>query len=98
MSTPNNSMEMWGTMIPSGELASTGFGFVRFTKDLLVSRRKAALILVVFGVIFAGLNRKIYARERLKVRALPTTSSPRFLATVDRHFFSRGAAPPARPD
>ena len=63
-----NSAGMWGAVPNATFNASTLFGFLRFTKDLVLSRRRFMFLLVVLGGAFGALNRKISARERLKVR------------------------------
>jgi hypothetical protein len=56
--------------VPDGRTAATTLvAFLRFTKDLVVSRRRFVGLLLVVGGTFAWLDFRISSRERLKVRS-----------------------------
>lgn len=64
--------------VPDGRTAATTLvAFLRFTKDLVVSRRRFVGLLLVVGGTFAWLDFRISSRERLKsVSSLPPTKRP----------------------
>eukprot|EP01043_Picozoa_sp_COSAG02_P049728 COSAG02_NODE_5025_length_4719_cov_7.779654_3_plen_99_part_00 len=46
----------------------TVVAFLKFTKDLVVSRRRFVAVLLAIGGAFAWANSQVSSRERLKVR------------------------------
>lgn len=55
--------------VPDGsQVVPTVVAFLKFTKDLVVSRRRFVVLLLAIGSTFAWANFRVSSRERLKVR------------------------------
>ena len=64
--------------VPDGsQVVPTVVAFLKFTKDLVVSRRRFVALLLAIGSTFAWLNSRVSSRERLKsVGSLPPAKRP----------------------
>ena len=65
--------------VPDGsQVVPTVVAFLKFTKDLVVSRRRFVALLLAIGGTIAWLNSRVSSRERLKsASSLPPAKRPR---------------------
>ncbi len=73
------------TAVPDGsQVVPTVVAFLKFTKDLVVSRRRFVALLLSIGGAFAWANSRVSSRERLKVRSSESVGETQLVWSCSR--------------